>query len=148
MQDKLLIQGINGPVVTVPGKTELSMMEEVYVGKGRLIGEVIGITDAAATIQVYENTTSLRPGEPVERTGYPMRCMLAPGLLTGIYDGIGRPLDKIEERTALLLAPGSMCPRSIQKKPGRSKSRLPPATKCSRAPFTLSPWKPRRYSTA
>lgn len=73
MQDKLLIQGINGPVVTVPGKTELSMMEEVYVGKGRLIGEVIGITDAAATIQVYENTTSLRPGEPVERTGYPMR---------------------------------------------------------------------------
>lgn len=73
MQDKLLIQGINGPVVTVPGKTELSMMEEVYVGKGRLIGEVIGITDAAATIQVYENTTSLRPGEP-GRAHRPIPC--------------------------------------------------------------------------
>ena len=110
MQDKLLIQGINGPVITVPGKTELSMMEEVYVGKGRLIGEVIGITDAAATIQVYENTTSLRPGEPVERTGYPMRCMLAPGLLTGIYDGIGRPLDKIEERTGAFIGAGVNVP--------------------------------------
>ena len=91
MAEKLLIKGINGPVITVPGKTDLSMMEMVYVGRNRLIGEVIGITDTAATIQVYENTTSLQPGEPVERTGYPMRCMLAPGLLTGIFDGIGRP---------------------------------------------------------
>jgi len=110
MAEKLLIKGINGPVITVPGKTDLSMMEMVYVGQNRLIGEVIGITDTAATIQVYENTTSLQPGEPVERTGYPMRCMLAPGLLSGIFDGIGRPLHKIEEMTGAFIGAGANVP--------------------------------------
>ena len=110
MAEMLQIYGINGPVVTVRGKTELSMMETVLVGKQKLTGEVIGITDEAATIQVYENTTSLSPGEPVEGTGYPMRCMLAPGLLSGIYDGIGRPLDKLEEASGAFLCPGADAP--------------------------------------
>ena len=61
--------GINGPVVTVLGNTGLSMMEMVLVGEEKLVGEVIGITDRMTTIQVYEETTGLRPGEPVVGTG-------------------------------------------------------------------------------
>ncbi len=110
MTNELKIQGINGPVVTIPGSTGLSMMEMVYVGENHLIGEVIGITDKAATVQVYESTTSLKPGEPVEATGNPMRCMLAPGLLAGIYDGIGRPLDKIEAETGAFIGAGVNIP--------------------------------------
>lgn len=104
------IRGINGPVVTLPGRTGLSMSETVYVGHKRLIGEVIAITDEKTTVQVYEGTTSLKPGEPVYGTGYPMRCMLAPGLLSGIYDGIGRPLDKIEEQSGAFIGSGADVP--------------------------------------
>ena len=66
------IYGINGPVVTVLGNTGLSMMEMVLVGEEKLVGEVIGINDKATTIQVYENTTGLRSGEPVYATGGPL----------------------------------------------------------------------------
>lgn len=90
------IYGINGPVVTVKGRTSLEMMEMVYVGESRLVGEVIGITDEATTIQVYEETGGLRPGEPVFSTGSPMCVTLGPGLLTNIFDGIERPLRDIE----------------------------------------------------
>ena len=110
MTEKMKIQGINGPVVTLPGKTGLSMSETVYVGHKRLIGEVIAITDEKTTVQVYESTTMLKPGEPVFGTGYPMRCMLAPGLLSGIYDGIGRPLDKIEEQSGAFIGSGADIP--------------------------------------
>ena len=89
------IYGINGPVVTVKGRTSLEMMEMVYVGESRLVGEVIGITDEATTIQVYEETGGLRPGEPVFSTGSPMCVTLGPGLLTNIFDGIERPLSEI-----------------------------------------------------
>ena len=92
----LKIYGINGPVVTVLGRTDLSMQEMVFVGKKRLIGEVINISDEKTTIQVYENTTGLYGGEPVESTGYPIRATLGPGMLANIYDGIGRPLKVIE----------------------------------------------------
>ena len=64
-----VIYGINGPVVTVKGKTELSMLEMVYVGNKKLIGEVIKIERELTTIQVYEETTSLRAGEPIVGTG-------------------------------------------------------------------------------
>ena len=73
------------------------MMEMVYVGKERLVGEVIGITSAFTTIQVYEETTGLRPGEPVVGTGSPMNVTLGPGILDNIFDGIERPLKAIEE---------------------------------------------------
>lgn len=66
------IYGINGPVVTLLGDTGLSMMEMVLVGDERLVGEVIGINDQKNTIQVYENTTGLRTGEPVYGTGGPL----------------------------------------------------------------------------
>jgi len=92
----LQVYGINGPVVTVLGKTDLSMGEMVFVGKKRLIGEVINISDEKTTIQVYENTTGLYADEPIENTGYPIRADLGPGMLSNIYDGIQRPLKVIE----------------------------------------------------
>mgnify|MGYP001280943277 CR=1 FL=1 len=63
------IYSINGPVVTIKGKTDLAMMEMVYVGKSRLVGEVIRMNDKETTIQVYEETGGLKAGEPVESTG-------------------------------------------------------------------------------
>lgn len=72
------IHSVNGPVVKVKNAPELVMMEMVYVGARRLIGEVISVDQAQATIQVYEGTTGLKPGEPVEGTGAPWRRCWAP----------------------------------------------------------------------
>ena len=91
-----VIYGINGPVITVLGNTGLSMMEMVLVGNDRLVGEVIGISDKETTIQVYENTTGLAPGEQVTGTGGPLSATLGPGILDNIFDGIERPLKAIE----------------------------------------------------
>ena len=91
-----VIYGINGPVVTVNGQTDLQMMETVFVGKKRLIGEVIGITSESATIQVYEETAGLTPGEQVVPTGLPMSVTLGPGIISNIFDGIERPLKDVE----------------------------------------------------
>lgn len=88
MNNQNVIFGINGPVVTVQNTDAFSMMEMVFVGEDKLIGEVIGITEALTTIQVYEETTGLRPGEPVEGTGQPMTVTLGPGIINNIFDGI------------------------------------------------------------
>ena len=101
-----VIYGINGPVVTVKNATDFSMQEMVYVGNDRLIGEVIGITDGFTTIQVYEVTTGLRPGEPVHTTGTPMSVTLGPGIIKNIFDGIERPLKKIEEASGAFIDRG------------------------------------------
>ncbi len=101
-----MIYGINGPVVTVKNATDFSMQEMVYVGNDRLIGEVIGITDGFTTIQVYEVTTGLRPGEPVHTTGTPMSVTLGPGIIKNIFDGIERPLKKIEEASGAFIDRG------------------------------------------
>ena len=90
------LYSINGPVVTVRGRTALSLMEMVYVGRQRLVGEVIRLDDTQATIQVYEETSGLKAGEPVEPTGGPLSVTLGPGILRNIYDGIQRPLPAIE----------------------------------------------------
>ena len=105
-----VIYGINGPVVTVRGTKSFSMAEMVHVGKEKLVGEVIGITDAVTTIQVYEETTGLYPGEPVEGTGSPMNVTLGPGILDNIFDGIERPLKEIEEESGPFIARGSSVP--------------------------------------
>lgn len=93
------IYGVNGPVVTIKGKTNLTMMEMVYVGEQRLAGEVIGITGDYTTIQVYEETTGLTPGSPVYSTGGLLSATLGPGILDNIFDGIERPLKDIEEQS-------------------------------------------------
>ena len=86
---------INGPVVKVRDTRDFSMMEMVRVGEKGLVGEVIGVTEAFTTIQVYEGTTGLKPGEPVAGTGAPLSVTLGPGLLSNIFDGIERPLQDI-----------------------------------------------------
>lgn len=106
MEENNVIYGINGPVVTVKNTKSFSMMEMVYVGKDRLVGEVIGVTDDFTTIQVYEETTGLKPGEPVEGTKSPMNVCLGPGILDNIFDGIERPLKAIEEKSGVFIAKG------------------------------------------
>ena len=101
------IYGINGPVVTVKGKTDLQMLEMVYVGEAELVGEVIGLDDNATTIQVYEETTGLKPGEKVVSTGGPMCVTLGPGIITNIFDGIERPLGALEEHFGAFIGKGT-----------------------------------------
>jgi V/A-type H+-transporting ATPase subunit A len=106
MGSKNVIYGINGPVVTIREAVDFSMQEMVYVGNSRLVGEVIGITDKFTTIQVYEQTTGLKPGEPVFSTGSPMSVTLGPGIISNIYDGIERPLKQIEEKVGAFIEKG------------------------------------------
>lgn len=101
------IYSINGPVVTIKGKTDLEMMEMVYVGKARLVGEVIRMNDRETTIQVYEETGGLKAGEPVESTGGPLSVTLGPGILRNIYDGIQRPLPAIEQHMGSFIERGA-----------------------------------------
>lgn len=89
------IFGINGPVVKVKGSDSFEMQEMVYVGNEELIGEVIGVTSDTTIVQVYEETTGLKKGEPVVGTGGPLSITLAPGILSDIFDGIERPLKEI-----------------------------------------------------
>lgn len=107
---KNVIFGINGPVVTVKNSTDFSMLEMVYVGVSRLIGEVIGIDADTTTIQVYEETSGLKPGEPVESTGSPLCLTLGPGIITNIFDGIERPLSDIEKASGAFISKGSAIP--------------------------------------
>ena len=111
MDNQDVIYGINGPVVTVRNSRSFSMMEMVFVGHERLVGEIIGITDQLTTIQVYEETTGLRPGEPVYGTGSPMNVTLGPGILDNIFDGIERPLKKVaDDSGSVFIARGSNVP--------------------------------------
>ncbi len=93
------IKRISGPVVEgrdVPGA---KLYDVVKVGDEGLIGEIIKIVGDTSIIQVYEDTSGLKPGEPVDNTGEPLSVELGPGILKGIYDGIQRPLQKIEEKS-------------------------------------------------
>lgn len=112
-----VIFGINGPVVTIKGETDLSMMEMVYVGKEKLIGEVIGLDKKMTTIQVYEETTGLKPDEPVYSTGLPMSVTLGPGIIGNIFDGIERPLPAIEKKFGAFIGKGAQfSPLDTEKK--------------------------------
>ena len=105
-EENYRVYSVNGPVVTVKGGRGLAMQDMVYVGKSRLIGEVVGIERDHATVQVYESTTGLAPGEPVEQTGAPLTLELGPGLLGGIFDGIARPLKAIQEKGGAFIPAG------------------------------------------
>ena len=102
-----VIYGINGPVVTVKNTDSFEMMEMVHVGEQNLVGEIIGITDKLTTIQVYEETTGLKPGDPVTGTGAPMNVLLGPGILDNIFDGIERPPKAIEEQSGAFISRGA-----------------------------------------
>lgn len=89
------IYGINGPVIYLKGNTGFQMAEMVYVGKEKLVGEVISLTSEMTTIQVFEETSGLKPGETVVATGGTISVTLAPGIITNIFDGIQRPLGEL-----------------------------------------------------
>ncbi len=101
------IYAINGPVVKVRDTKSFSMREMVMVGKSKLIGEVIGVTDEMTTIQVYEGTAGLMPGDSVEPTGTPMSATLGPGIISNIYDGIQRPLKAMTALSGVYVTEGS-----------------------------------------
>ena len=100
------IFGINGPVVKVKGSDSFEMQEMVYVGNEELIGEVIGVTSDTTIVQVYEETTGLKKGEPVVGTGGPLSITLAPGILSDIFDGIERPLKEIRNMSGSFIGRG------------------------------------------
>ena len=107
MENQNVIYGINGPVVTVKNARSFSMMEMVYVGHERLVGEIIGINEKFTTIQVYEETTGLTLGEPIYGTGSPMNVTLGPGIMSNIFDGIERPLKEIAKESGTFINRGS-----------------------------------------
>jgi V/A-type H+-transporting ATPase subunit A len=97
---------IAGPVVIADRMRGAKMYDVVRVGNENLIGEIIELKEDTVTVQVYEETTGVKPGEPVLRTGIPLSVELAPGLIGQIYDGIQRPLPLIKESTGDFIARG------------------------------------------
>lgn len=100
------IYGINGPVIYLKGNTGFRMSEMVYVGKEKLVGEVIALTKDMTTVQVYEETSGLRPGEEVVASGSAVSVTLAPGILNNIFDGIERPLEEIAKSSGAFITRG------------------------------------------
>jgi len=107
MDNNNVIFGINGPIVTINGATSLSMMETVFVGEKKLVGEVIRLDKSKSTIQVYEETSGLRAGEPIYSTGSQLSVTLGPGIITNIFDGIERPLTDLEALEGSFISKGS-----------------------------------------
>lgn len=104
------ISGISGPVVFAKGNPRLGMLEMVYVGNHRLVGEVISIDSEKAVIQVYESTSGLKIGEPVESTGSPLSVNLGPGIIGEVFDGIQRPLYELVKKSGTLINKGIVAP--------------------------------------
>ena len=100
------IYGINGPVIYLKGKTDFKMSEMVHVGEEKLVGEVISLDKDRTTVQVYEETSGLHPGELVEGTGAAVSVTLAPGILNNIFDGIERPLERIADKGGAFITRG------------------------------------------
>lgn len=108
--EEYYIHSINGPVIIVRGGRTLPRMSLIYVGKQRLFGEVVSSSDEDSVVQIYEDSGGLRAGEPVFPTYEPMSLQLGPGLIGGIFDGIGRPLRTIESMAGSRIAKGINLP--------------------------------------
>ncbi|MEM4535082.1 MAG: V-type ATP synthase subunit A [Desulfurococcaceae archaeon] len=101
---------VSGPLVIAEGMKGVGVYEVVEVGEERLIGEVIGVQGDKAIIQVYEDTSGLKVGEPVYSTGEPLSAELGPGLIGSVFDGIQRPLKKLEELVGFFVRKGVKLP--------------------------------------
>src|SRR5574342_635132 len=97
---------IAGPVVRAAGLEHVRLYDVVRVGELGLIGEVIRLSEGATTIQVYEDTSGIRVGEPVYSTGLPLVVQLGPGLLGQVYDGLQRPLEILAESSGEFIQRG------------------------------------------
>src|SRR5438309_2623940 len=111
-----IISRISGPVVIASGLEGAQMFDVVRTGEMGLVGEIIRLEGDKATVQVYEDTTGLRPGEKVMNTKRPLSMQLGPGLLTSIYDGIQRPLDVLREQSGDFISRGKIIPALDQTK--------------------------------
>ncbi|MVT13671.1 MAG: V-type ATP synthase subunit A [Euryarchaeota archaeon] len=111
-----VIYRVSGPVVMAKDVEEAKMYDVVLVGEEGLVGEVIRITGNTSIIQVYEDTSGLRPGEKVRNTGAPLSVELGPGLLGNIYDGIQRPLPILKDKSGDFIKRGIMAPPLDEKK--------------------------------
>lgn len=100
------IYGINGPIVYLKSNLGFKMSEMVLVGNQKLIGEVISLTKDTTTIQVFEETTGLKPGEEVKSTGSAISVTLAPGIIGNIFDGIERPLKEVAKQSGAFISRG------------------------------------------
>lgn len=106
MAGKGVIFGINGPIVYLKGDPGFKMNELVYVGREKLVGEVIGLTSEKTTVEVYEETSGMKPGEEVHGSGTPVSVTLAPGILNNIFDGIERPLTELKKTGGAYISRG------------------------------------------
>ncbi|RME77486.1 V-type ATP synthase subunit A [Candidatus Woesearchaeota archaeon] len=106
MKSKAKITKISGPVIQATGLTDAKINDVVLVGNEGLLAEIIEIVGDTATIQVYEETDGLKPGEPVVNTQKPLSVALAPGLLTSVFDGVQRPLESIKEQSGTFITRG------------------------------------------
>ncbi|HLC47727.1 MAG TPA: V-type ATP synthase subunit A [Candidatus Norongarragalinales archaeon] len=111
-----VLSKISGPVVQATGMLGAQINEIVKVGENELMGEIIALRYDRASIQVYEETSGLRPGEKVERTHAALSLELGPGLLSSIFDGIQRPLESIREKSGDFIARGISVPALDRKK--------------------------------
>jgi V/A-type H+-transporting ATPase subunit A len=111
-----VVSRISGPVVVAKDIGGAQMFDIVRIGEMGLVGEIIRLEGNSAQIQVYEDTTGLRPGEKIINTKRPLSMQLGPGLLTSIYDGIQRPLDKLREQSGDFISRGKVIPALDQKK--------------------------------
>src|SRR6267378_5452437 len=108
-EDRGALYRISGPVVTAIG-LHARMYDVVLVGEQRLLGEVIGLEGDKTVVQVYEDTSGIRPGEPIEGTGQGLQVELGPGLLSSIYDGIQRPLQVLKDKMGDFISRGVTAP--------------------------------------
>ena len=106
MEAKGRLARISGPVVVAKGLENAKLYDVVRVGDEKLVGEIIKIVGDSCIVQVYEDTAGLKPGEPVISTNEPLSVELGPGILRSFYDGIQRPLQKIEEKAGVFITRG------------------------------------------
>ena len=104
------ITKVSGPLIEASGLSDANIYDVVEVSKDKLIGEIIEMRGDVASIQVYEETTGIGPGDPVVSTGYPLSVELGPGMLRHMYDGIQRPLEKLEDLAGNFLKRGVTAP--------------------------------------
>lgn len=139
---------VSGPLVVADGMEEAHMADVVRVGEEGLIGEILNMTAARASIQVYEDTSMLMPGAAVESTGAPLSAELGPGLLGMIYDGIQRPLPVLLERSGGNLARGVRVSALPREKNGTLCPRCRKDRQCSRGMFSAPCRRRLQWSTA
>ena len=101
-----IIYGVNGPVIYLKGDPGFKISEMVYVGPEKLVGEVIGLKKGMTTVQVFEETTGLKPGDTVIGTGDAISVLLGPGIIHNIFDGIQRPLEEIAKSSGKYISRG------------------------------------------